>query len=72
MVRTGNPRGAGVHVSLTTVLTFSPGLFGMVSAQRAWHVEVHQFRIEARSGEAGRPTPEGCIATASTTCWCCW
>jgi hypothetical protein len=25
----------------------------------AWHVEVHQFRIEARSGEAGRPTPEG-------------
>ncbi len=25
----------------------------------AWHVEVHQFRIEARTGEAGRPTPEG-------------
>jgi hypothetical protein len=25
----------------------------------AWHVEVHQFRIEAHSGEAGRPTPEG-------------
>jgi hypothetical protein len=24
-----------------------------------WHVEVHQFRIEARQGEAGRPTPEG-------------
>jgi hypothetical protein len=24
-----------------------------------WHVELHQFRIEARSGEAGRPTPEG-------------
>lgn len=23
------------------------------------HVEVHQFRIEARPGEAGRPTPEG-------------
>ena len=25
----------------------------------AWHIEVHQFRIEARAGEAGRPTPEG-------------
>jgi len=24
-----------------------------------WHVEVHQFRIEARSGESGQPTPEG-------------
>src|SRR3546814_1384995 len=23
------------------------------------HVELHQFRIEARSGERGRPTPEG-------------
>ncbi len=25
----------------------------------AWHVEVHQFRIEARKGEAALPTPEG-------------
>ena len=25
----------------------------------AWHVEMHQFRIEARSGETGQPTPEG-------------
>ena len=25
----------------------------------AWHVEIHQFRIEARPGEEGRPTPEG-------------
>ncbi len=25
----------------------------------AWHVEVHQFRIEARPGELGQPTPEG-------------
>lgn len=24
-----------------------------------WRVEVHQFRIEARAGEVGRPTPEG-------------
>ena len=25
----------------------------------SWHVELHQFRIEARAGEAGQPTPEG-------------
>jgi hypothetical protein len=25
----------------------------------AWHVELHQFRIEARPGEDGQPTPEG-------------
>ena len=25
----------------------------------AWEVEVHQFRIEARPGQAGQPTPEG-------------
>lgn len=24
-----------------------------------WHVELHQFRIEARADEAGQPTPEG-------------
>ena len=29
------------------------------SATPAWHIETHQFRIEARSGEEGRPTPEG-------------
>ena len=25
----------------------------------AWHVELHQFRIETRPGQEGRPTPEG-------------
>jgi hypothetical protein len=25
----------------------------------AWHVEIHQFRIEAQPGIDGRPTPEG-------------
>ncbi len=25
----------------------------------AWHVETHQFRIEAQPGELGQPTPEG-------------
>jgi hypothetical protein len=25
----------------------------------SWHIECHQFRIEARSDAAGQPTPEG-------------
>jgi hypothetical protein len=25
----------------------------------SWHVEIHQFRIEANATEAGQPTPEG-------------
>ena len=29
------------------------------AAAVTWHVEMHQFRIEAKPGEAGRPTPEG-------------
>jgi hypothetical protein len=46
--------------SLTTIVRFCHRLFGgLAPAVRAWHVEVHQFRIEARPGEAGQPTPEG-------------
>jgi hypothetical protein len=30
-----------------------------VDPPRAWHVELHQFRIEAGDDEAGLPTPEG-------------
>ncbi len=28
-------------------------------ADLAWHVELHQFRIEAKAGQLGLPTPEG-------------
>lgn len=46
--------------TLQTVLCYCRGLFGALAPGVAkWHVEVHQFRIEARQGEAGRPTPEG-------------
>lgn len=45
---------------LRTVLAFCRHLFGSLSPDvRHWHVEVHQFRIEARVGEQGLPTPEG-------------
>lgn len=46
--------------SLQTVLRFCQTLFGELAPNTgSWHVEVHQFRIEARVGEVGRPTPEG-------------
>jgi hypothetical protein len=46
--------------SLNTIVRFCHRLFGgLAPAVRAWHVEVHQFRIEARPGETGQPTPEG-------------
>ena len=51
------------HPAMTAILAGCFGLFdGLTAAETrpdAWHVEVHQFRIEARSDEAGRPTPEG-------------
>ncbi len=34
-------------------------LFDGLTPAPAWHVEAHQFRIEARSGQSGQPTPEG-------------
>jgi hypothetical protein len=50
----------GAGASLTTILRFCRTLFGALAPEiRAWRVELHQFRIEARPGEAGRPTPEG-------------
>ena len=49
----------GAGATMTTVLTFCLSLFGSVLPSHAWHAEIHQFRIEARRGEEGRPTPEG-------------
>ena len=41
------------------VMAFCLELFGGMRPGTDWHVEVHQFRIEARTGAAGQPTPEG-------------
>jgi hypothetical protein len=50
----------GEGASLRTILAFCRMLFGSLApAVRRWRIEVHQFRIEARCGEQGRPTPEG-------------
>jgi hypothetical protein len=45
--------------SLATILTFCRALFESMAPERDWHIELHQFRIEARPEEAGQPTPEG-------------
>jgi hypothetical protein len=46
--------------SLRTILACCRSLFGALEpGTRTWRIEVHQFRIEARKGEQGRPTPEG-------------
>jgi hypothetical protein len=49
----------GAGASMTTILATCRALFERMLPARVWHIEVHQFRIEARSGVEGRPTPEG-------------
>jgi hypothetical protein len=46
--------------SLRTVLKFCHYFFSSLAPDTLnWHVEVHQFRIEASVVNAGEPTPEG-------------
>ncbi len=50
----------GRCASLQTILRFCREFFGSLAPHvSAWRIEIHQFRIEARPGEEGRPTPEG-------------
>ena len=50
----------GVGASLSTILHFCKNTFGALAPRvTEWRIEVHQFRIEARPGEPGQPTPEG-------------
>jgi hypothetical protein len=41
------------------IVAFCLRLFGAMRPGADWHIEAHQFRIEARSDAAGLPTPEG-------------
>lgn len=53
-------REIGSGATLTTILGFCRGTFGRLAPSvPEWHAEIHQFRIEARPHETGRPTPEG-------------
>ncbi len=51
--------GVAAGPSMTAILAFCRDLFEHLSDIRAWHIELHQFRIEAGPGQAGQPTPEG-------------
>jgi hypothetical protein len=54
------PITVGDGPSLRTILTFCHALFSTAKPDVTnWRVETHQFRIEARDGEPGQPTPEG-------------
>jgi len=51
------------HPVLQAVLRLGHAVFDGLTPEQtrppAWHVEVHQFRVEARTGQPGMPTPEG-------------
>jgi hypothetical protein len=53
----------GAHPALRAILATCRDLFDRLTPPptrpASWHVEIHQFRIEARTGHEGRPTPEG-------------
>jgi hypothetical protein len=45
--------------SLMALLDFGQQIFSPMAGSNQWHIELHQFRIEARDGQKGNPTPEG-------------
>jgi len=46
--------------TMTTALRLCAGCFAALSPEvQSWHVEAHQFRIEANAAMMGKPTPEG-------------
>ncbi len=45
--------------TLRTILAATRDLFDGLSPGADWHIELHQFRIEANEGALGQPTPEG-------------
>jgi hypothetical protein len=53
----------GAHPALRAILEtcfrLFDGLTPAATRPASWHVETHQFRIEANGAEAGQPTPEG-------------
>ena len=49
----------GQGAALAALLGGARAVFDALRPGADWHVEMHQFRIEARPDEAGKPTPEG-------------
>jgi hypothetical protein len=51
--------GACLQEILRLCFTIFDGLTPTDRRPASWHTECHQFRVEARTGEHGQPTPEG-------------
>ena len=49
----------GEHPIIQTLIRQLANIFSVIAASDNWHVEMHQFRIEASAGAVGHPTPEG-------------
>jgi hypothetical protein len=45
--------------ALAALLEFGNMVFSQITGNHSWHIELHQFRIEARDGKLAKPTPEG-------------
>lgn len=52
-------QGAALHAILHMAYAVFEALTPADARPVAWHAECHQFRIEARAGQASQPTPEG-------------
>ena len=50
----------GDGASMRTILEYCRSLFSRLAPEiEKWHIEAHQFRIEAKTGQDAKPTPEG-------------
>jgi hypothetical protein len=45
--------------TMTSLIRLGCEIFGRLAPFYPWHIEIHQFRIEASGAEVGQPTPEG-------------
>jgi hypothetical protein len=48
-----------LHAILQFCLEIFDGCTDAAARPKSWHVELHQFRVESREGDEGKPTPEG-------------
>src|ERR1700674_572551 len=53
------PQNIVLGPTMSSILSLCCDVFGQLLSDTAWHIELHQFRIEANTAEQGRPTPEG-------------
>lgn len=49
----------GSSPAFQATLRLCHATFNRLTPVSAWHIEAHQFRIEAREDQLGQPTPEG-------------